>query len=183
MQFEHAPTAATEKVVDLTAQIEALTRADSLTEEQVSFLLQSDHMRLVQRAIELFLRDNSPLPDALQDTGCILYCAHIRTTLILLARPCPTAQNRTSATPRAAAGSARPRVGRPVRPERLAARRRPPRPTRRDFVFIRGTVAGVRAISENAARLGRVWLRPCGPRRMEQLPDRCRSRASRDHVR
>ena len=63
MQFEHAPTAATEKVVDLTAQIEALAHADALTEEQLSFLLQSDHMRLVQRAIELFLRDNSPLPE------------------------------------------------------------------------------------------------------------------------
>ena len=67
MQFEHAPTAATEKVVDLTAQIEALAHADALTEEQLSFLLQSDHMRLVQRAIELFLRDNSPLPDSLQE--------------------------------------------------------------------------------------------------------------------
>ena len=55
--------------LELTTQIRSLRNSRELSKAQLSFLLQSDDLRLVQHAVALFVRDRNPEPDALQEHG------------------------------------------------------------------------------------------------------------------
>jgi hypothetical protein len=118
----------------MAAQIEALTDASKLTDDQLALLVGSDDLRLIQDVIALLARQNAPLPDDLQEHGL---------RLLLRDHPHDLEYSR-------ALIALLHRTGRPIVPEK------PPAPPVAEPYDVSGFEELLRS-SEKYARAGETW--------------------------